>query len=768
MESLEGLTVTTGGKAKVDWRRYGKRYRAEWEKLPDCEGWLAKSLSNDPAKARCKLCRKELRAHLGDIKKHSKSDYHKHMMKITMGGKIKVEGYHIGPKYTRMANGYKEEWEDEPECEGWLSRSEYGAKCNVCNTELMPKLNELKKHGRAQKHLKAMTALWDKQGMAKDVVREELKPSFQPWQLPDIKKRDFELKVSLVAGLDMGFRGVKDLCGIMEERLGIEMYNMTGPQCESLFKLVLVPYFREFLKRDMKDAPFSLIIDDASNMLPTGEVSACIYYFSRQQQKAISSYLGLLRIDRGDINVLVESINSLLQDWDLYGYNMVSLITDGIAEACPDREALVTLLVPTCPNLLHLHSSFASLSYAFHNAVKKSLPASVEFMLRECYNWFADGQDRQNKYTAILQQVGLNSKVDATGAARREGGEPNEDDELASPREMVRISPDASQWLSIADYTTGLFLHYDALKVHFERVAAEDGCFYAGLLNKEFSSEHNRLYFTILQPMLTEISDLKQQLAAVMEKSKREETNANLCEQIEGLFLSLASQILEPDTVASKTVEELCDLSLQADAACVLKVAAVNYGPNFSTILEASPLKAADKAEIKGSAAKFLKELFVGLQFVLKDTLMIMKSSEHFQLPNFFESDLELRHLTAPFFDQDQETIEHLMGKYRLMKMLEWKNRKSTLAFWQEVHDFGDSTGNFPLRVVSNGVWKMLCVPLFNQDITRLFRVVNGLRKSLRYLEPDLVEAVLVCRIGLKRMGKETSQFQPPPELIRD
>ena len=68
-----------------------------------------------------------------------------------------------------------------------------------------------------------------------------------------------------------------------------------------------------------------------------------------------------------------------------------------MAEICRDRDALVTLLVPTCPNVLHLHSSFSSLSNAFNAAVKRTLPPTVEFMLRESYNWFADSGERQHK-----------------------------------------------------------------------------------------------------------------------------------------------------------------------------------------------------------------------------------------------------------------------------------------------------------------------------------------------------------------------------------
>ncbi len=105
------------------------------------------------------------------------------------------------------------------------------------------------------------------------------------------------------------------------------------------------------------------------------------------------------------------------------------------------------------------------------------------------------------------------------------------------------------------------------------------------------------------------------------------------------------------------------------------------------------------------------------------------------------------------------------------MKMLDWKSRKNTLAFWQDVHDFGDSTGNFPLRVVSNGVWKMLCVPLFNESVNRVQRQVNELRRTLtgrRGLDADTAEALIVVKAGLRRLNRDVAHFQPPAELIKD
>jgi len=145
----------------------------------------------------------------------------------------------------------------------------------------------------------------------------------------------------------------------------------------------------------------------------------CIYYFSKGQQRAVATYLGLLKVERNDPNVLAKSITDALTEWELNGSNMVAIIADGVSEVCPDLDGLIALLKPTCPNVLNLRSTFSSLSQAFHAAVKKALPPCVEFMLRESYNWFADSLERQHRHKAILEQVGFIKKNDESDEDRR-------------------------------------------------------------------------------------------------------------------------------------------------------------------------------------------------------------------------------------------------------------------------------------------------------------------------------------------------------------
>ena len=100
------------------------------------------------------------------------------------------------------------------------------------------------------------------------------------------------------------------------------------------------------------------------------------------------------------------------------------------------------------------------------------------------------------------------------------------------------------------------------------------------------------------------------------------------------------------------------------------------------------------------------------------------------------------------------------------LKMLDWKEKTNSLVFWRQVHEFGDSTGNYPFRILSDGVRKMRCVPVFNDEIDRTMAAAKRTRELMGYLEPEVREDIIICKLALNNLGRETTNFQPPAALI--
>lgn len=57
---------------KMSWGKYSKKYKKDWENIPDLKNWI----SGDGDKAFCKICQINLRPQLFDLRKHSATEKH--------------------------------------------------------------------------------------------------------------------------------------------------------------------------------------------------------------------------------------------------------------------------------------------------------------------------------------------------------------------------------------------------------------------------------------------------------------------------------------------------------------------------------------------------------------------------------------------------------------------------------------------------------------------------------------------------------------------
>jgi hypothetical protein len=290
---------------------------------------------------------------------------------------------------------------------GWLKQfKDIGVVyCTVCNIEVSPYLADLKRHGKSKKHV--MEVQDQRDAKARAASKDANAAVVMPWQMPEVKKKQTEWKVALHQSVDSGFRGMDNLCDFLKNELGSDRFDMSGEQCKELVEFVMAPTFKQDLKEDLQSAPFSLVLDETTDLASTRSVAVCTRYYSAETNDINTAFLGMLTIDRVDISAVADAIYNLIHEWDLDGNMMIGLVTDGISDLCPDRGTLLALLRNYCPNVVHLHSTFASLSLALDRAVKANIPCEVEFLLRESHNWFAGSAERQAQHKALVSAAGF-------------------------------------------------------------------------------------------------------------------------------------------------------------------------------------------------------------------------------------------------------------------------------------------------------------------------------------------------------------------------
>jgi hypothetical protein len=168
--------------------------------------------------------------------------------------------------------------------------------------------------------------------------------------------------------------------------------------------------------------------------------------------------------------------------------------------------------------------------------------------------------------------------------------------------------------------------------------------------------------------------------------------------------------------------------------------------------------------KIRGKA--FLKEIFLGFQTRLSGTINLMRkiccfSADKFAMAQFSSGDFPL-----PFFPQDHASLAVIEEKSKQLKAANF-SESSTESFWCAIHDFRDASGQLCFQPLSNGVIRMLCLPISNAEVERVFSQVNLVKNCQRSLmKGDLLEAILYCKFGLSKLGKSASEFQPTAKML--
>ena len=78
------------------------------------------------------------------------------------------------------------------------------------------------------------------------------------------------------------------------------------------------------------------------------------------------------------------------------------------------------------------------------------MPASLDFLIKESYNWFAHSAQRQTEFKGVLELVGF----DNINVITDEGEDENDDQgatAVVGKRSLKLISPSTTRWLVMAD-----------------------------------------------------------------------------------------------------------------------------------------------------------------------------------------------------------------------------------------------------------------------------------------------------------------------------
>ena len=203
-------------------------------------------------------------------------------------------------------------------------------------------------------------------------------------------------------------------------------------------------------------------------------------------------------------------------------------------------------------------------------------------------------------------------------------------------------------------------------------------------------------------------------------------------------------KILKDSILRNSTAQQLCEINLSTTF-CFLSLNDVAFGEVFMQSIRKFDVDTQNN--LKNRAQAFMKQLFVQLQARLTGTLQTIRKLEPFCLPRFYENPPTIREFMKPFFMTDMLSLGILENHVRQLVPLVKENH-TTDSFWINIHNL-KSGEESKYQEISNGVVKMLCIPISNAEVERTFSAASYF-KSWRCsgIIIDLLEAMLYCKFG--------------------
>jgi len=217
----------------------------------------------------------------------------------------------IMPKVSFKLGKFQKDWEERPDFKGWLKeKSGDMGFCKLCQHTIRPHLADIKRHATTQKHKANLNASSLQKPVVKFFTHE--------YDANDVllSKKKTELRLSLFIACHSTLRAVDPLGEIIQADFGgsaKDAIRLHRTKCRAIIAKVLGPFFKEDLIHDLANAPFSILVDEATDISVVKILGLSIRYYSSKMNKIVTTYLGMVELTQSDAIGLTEAVSKILQ-----------------------------------------------------------------------------------------------------------------------------------------------------------------------------------------------------------------------------------------------------------------------------------------------------------------------------------------------------------------------------------------------------------------------------------------------------------------------
>ena len=193
--------------------------------------------------------------------------------------------------------------------------------CKFCQCVLVPKLCDLKAHGKTKKH----------KTNADSSNTKQLTIPFQPLRKSS-ESQIAEGRMALFIGEHTSVSTcdhLNDLCkACFTDSKIASMTKIKRSKCSAILKNVLYPHFMSELKNSVGDNAFSLLIDESTDISINKYLGIALIYHDEMRGQIVSTFLSLTELEECNASGIVAALKKTLHDFGLNIKNLKGLGTD--------------------------------------------------------------------------------------------------------------------------------------------------------------------------------------------------------------------------------------------------------------------------------------------------------------------------------------------------------------------------------------------------------------------------------------------------------
>ena len=172
-------------------------------------------------------------------------------------------------------------------------------------------------------------------------------------------------------------------------------------KCTALLVNLVSPCLFDELIKDVGQSFYSLIVDESTDVSQSKMLAFCIRYFSMRNQEIVTTFLKIVPLGEfATSDAIGDTICKFLRDAGLTLDRLIGIGVDGCSTIVGVHHSLATYFRELIPHIVIFKCVCHSLQLAA-SKVADTLPAHLDFMGRESYNWFSHSPKRLIQYEEL-------------------------------------------------------------------------------------------------------------------------------------------------------------------------------------------------------------------------------------------------------------------------------------------------------------------------------------------------------------------------------